>query len=191
MTVKATSKQYELKGKYIDIWKKEQGKPVLITEAWNYDSQPEFGAQLRCEQVPVVDVALQPHLPVNDPIRFETAALSRLMEAAVSQHDAPLWAQFYSDNAILFAQGHSRYRGRKEIDEYIVEHTRELPIFEKLDIRNDRIDNLGNYVIEYASHIANWRNGSSSGVGLGKDLRIWRREEGGGLKIFRHIGMYD
>lgn len=66
-----------------------------------------------------------------------------------------------------------------------------MPIFEKLDIRNDRIDDLGKYVIEYASHIAVIRNGDYSGVGTGKDIRIWRREAGGSLKIFRHMAMYD
>jgi hypothetical protein len=66
-----------------------------------------------------------------------------------------------------------------------------MPIFEKLDVRNDRIDDLGNYVIEYASHIAIIRSGDFSGVSTGKDLAIWRREPNGALKIFRHITMYD
>jgi len=109
------------------------------------------------------------------------AAFNGLMEATVSQHDAKIWSQFYSDDGILFSKGNPLNEGRKAIDEYL----------EKLDIRNDRIDNLGGYVIEYASHIANWRSGEYSGIGLGKDLRIWRREKNGFLKIFRHIGMYD
>ncbi len=70
-------------------------------------------------------------------------------------------------------------------------HVKELPVFEELDIRNDRIDNLGTFVIEYASHIASWKNGDSSGVGLGKNIRIWRREADHSLKLFRAIGMYD
>jgi hypothetical protein len=82
-------------------------------------------------------------------------------------------------------------KGRKALDEFLETHVNEMPIFEKLDIRNDRIDDLGMFVIEYASHIAVWRNGGSSGVNTGKDLRIWRRETDGSLKILRSMAMYD
>ncbi|WP_338876457.1 nuclear transport factor 2 family protein [Spirosoma sp. SC4-14] len=189
---KTSGKQYNLKGNYQTIWEKQDNtKLAVITEGWNYDHWLDLADLLRFPQIPVVDVALQAHLPVNSPIRFELAALNRLMEKTIAEHDAKLWMQFYSDESILFAQHHSFYKGRKEIDAYIEMHTKELPIFEKLDVRNDRIDDLGPFVIEYASHIANWRNGESSGIGLGKDLRIWRREANGSLKIFRHMGMYD
>jgi ketosteroid isomerase-like protein len=191
MISKSTGKEHEVKGKYQNIWEKlENGSLSLITEGWNYDHLLEIGAQLRFEEVPVVDVALQTHVSINNNISFELAALNRLMEVTIAQHDGKIWSQFYSDNAILFSQHHSLYDGRKAIDEYIEMHVKELPVFEKLDIRNDRIDDLGEYVIEYASHIASWRGGEYSGVGLGKDVRIWRREKGS-LKIFRHIGMYD
>lgn len=189
---KLTGQVHLLKGKYQNIWKKQaSGNLLLTTEGWNYDHPVEIGDQMRFAEVPVVDIALQPHLPIDTPIRFELAALSRLQESAISQHDANLWAQFYSDDAIFFSQRLPFQQGRKAIDDYIEKHVSEMPIFEKLDIRNDRIEDLGIYVIEYASHVACWRNGNSSGIGLGKDLRIWRREKNGSLKIFRHIGMYD
>jgi len=109
------------------------------------------------------------------------AAFNGLMEATVSQHDAKIWSQFYSDDGILFSKGNPLNEGRKAIDEYL----------EKLDIRNDEIDYLGTYVIEYASHVANWRYGESSGVNTGKNIRIWRRGPDGSLKMFRQIGSYD
>jgi hypothetical protein len=49
----------------------------------------------------------------------------------------------------------------------------------RLDIGNDRIEDLGNYVIEYASHMAMIRDRVFSGVFTGKDLAIWRREPNG------------
>lgn len=189
---KTTGKQYDLKGKYQTIWQKHGNDSlVVITEGWNYDHWVDMGNLLRFPDIPVVDVALRPHLPVNSPIRFELAALNRLMEKTISEHDAALWAQFYSDECVLYAQFHSFCKGRQTITRYIEQHIKELPIFEKLDVRNDRVDDLGQFVIEYASHIANWRNGESSGIGLGKDLRIWRREKNGSLKIYRHMSMYD
>jgi len=192
IVLKTTGKQYTLKGKYQTIWQKlGNDSLVVITEGWNYDHGLDVGNLLRFAEVPVVDVALQAHLPIDSPVRFELAALNRLMEITITEHDAGLWAQFYSDEGFLFAQYHSFYKGRQAIDAYIAMHIKELPIFEKLDVRNDRVDDLGQFVVEYDSHIANWRNGESSGIGLGKDLRIWRREKNGSLKIFRHMSMYD
>jgi len=189
--LKSNQREVELKGKYQNIWSQKNNQWQLITEGWNYDHVIDFGDHLRFAEVPVVDIALQPHLPVNNSISFELAALNRLQEAVIAQHDSKIWSQFFTDDAILFSQRHTACKGRKAIDEYIEQHVKELPIFEKLDIRNDRIDDLGTYVIEYASHIATWRGGEYSGVGLGKDLRIWKREKNGALKIYRHIGMYD
>jgi len=189
--IKNTGKVYDLKGKYLNLWGKENGKLSLITEAWNYDHAIDFADQLKFTEIPNVDVALSPHVNINNNISFELAALNRLVEATVSQHDAKIWSLFYADDAILCHSGRAISKGKKEVDDFLTEHCRELPIFEKLDVRNDRIDHLGTYVIEYASHIATVRNGDWSGVGVGKDLRIWRREKDGTLKIFRHIGMYD
>jgi ketosteroid isomerase-like protein len=146
---------------------------------------------LHFNDVPVVDAALQAHVPITNNITFELAALNTLMEAAVSHHDANLWAQFYSDDALLCSQRLPMHDGKKAINSYLETHCKELPIFEKLNIRNDRVDDLGKYIIEYATHIAIIRNGDFSAVSTGKDLAIWRREPNGSLKIFRHIGMYD
>lgn len=191
MKIRTTGKTYDLKGKYLNLWGKENGKLSLMTEAWNYDQAIDFTDQLKFKEIPNVDVALSSHVRINNNISFELAALNRLLEATISQQDAKIWSQVYSDDAILCHSGLALLKGKKEIDGFVIEHCRELPIFEKLDIRNDRIDHLGNYVIEYASHIATVRNGDWSGVGVGKDLRIWRREKDGSLKIFRHIGSYD
>jgi len=191
VAIKSNPKEHNLKGKYITIWKREGGKLALLTEGWNYNHQVDIGDQLRFAEIPVVDVALQSHSPINSNISFELAALNRLMEATVSEHDQKIWAQFYSDDAMIYTQRHDIQKGRKAIDEYYEQHVKEMPVFEKLDVRNDRIDELGEYVIEYASHIAIVRSGDFSGVFTGKDLAIWRREKNGSLKIYRHMGMYD
>jgi ketosteroid isomerase-like protein len=182
----------ELAGKYLELWQKSpNGQLHLLTHTWNYDHAIQPSDLLRFAAVASVNVAFQPHLPFADSRRFELAALNKLMEATVAQHDAAVWRQFYADDAVLLLNHAPLAAGRAAIDAYLLGHVRELPVFEHLDIRNDRVDDLGRYVIEYASHIANWRNGDASGVNTGKDLRIWRREPDGSLKIFRHIGMYD
>jgi ketosteroid isomerase-like protein len=189
--LKNRGKEYQLEGKYLNIWKKEDQRLTLVTECWNYNNEVEISEDLRFNEVPDHQTALLAHTPVNNSISFQLAALCRLQETAITQHDASIWSQFYTDDCKILTHGHEAYEGRKAIDEYISKHVKELPIFEKLDIRNDQIDDLGDYIIEYASHVANWRNGDSSGVNTGKDIRIWRREKDGSLKIFRQIGMYD
>jgi ketosteroid isomerase-like protein len=191
--LEGTSKVYEIKGKYLDIWKKTSDDALqLITEAWNYSETLAIEEQLKFAEVPVVDIALQAHVPINDNVSFELAALNRLMEAAISELDDKIWAQFYADEGMYLYSRNPIYKGRQSIDDFIKKHVGEMPIFEKLDIRNDQIDDLkNNYVIEYASHIAIIRDGDFSGVFTGKDIRVWRREPNGSLKIFRSIAMYD
>lgn len=194
MTVKfkTTGKEYELIGKYQNFWEKlKEGKLSLITMAWNYNHPTEIAEQLRFTQVPAVNIALEAHLPINSNISFELAALNRLSELTITQHDAKIWAQFYTNDTKLCYSNHPIYHGRKEVDSFLERHVKEIGIFEKLDIRNDRIDMLGNYTVEYASHIANWRNGEYSGINTGKNITIWRREQDGSLKIYRGMAMYD
>ncbi len=191
ITLKQTKQSAEIKGKYLDLWIRENGKLSLVTQAWNYNHSLEWEDKLKFNEVPYVDVALQAHVPINNAISFELAALNRLMERTVSEHDNQVWLQFYADDGQFLYSRHEPVTGKKEINLFLEEHVKGLPVFEKLDVRNDRIDDLGQYVVEYASHIAIIRHGDFSGVFTGKDLAIWRREPNGSLKIFRHIGMYD
>lgn len=192
MVLKSTGEEHELKGKYQNFWKKlDNGGLLLITEAWNYNHHTELAEQLRFAEVPAIHMALQPHLPINSNVSFELAALNKLSEEVVTQHDWKTWSRFYVDDGMIIYSYNPIYKGREALDEFFEKHASEMPVFEKLDIRNDRIDDLGDYVIEYATHVANWRHGEYSGVGTGKNIGIWRRESDGSLKLFRKMAMYD
>jgi len=193
LTIKSRGKEQLLKGKYLNLWQEtKNGELLLLTEAWNYDEYyGEIHDLLRFDEVPGVHTAFRPNVPVNSNISFELAALNRLLDVTVTQHDWKTWSLYYSDDAMLMASYYPICKGKKAVDEYIHTHVKELPIFEGLDIRNDRIDNLGVYVIEYASHIASWKNEGNTGVGTGKNIRIWRRGEDHTLRLFRSISMYD
>lgn len=182
----------ELIGKYLDLWRRSpEGKLVLVTQAWNYDGPVDIGDDLRFAEVPTMLAAFQARVPITTNGRFELAALGHLLEVAVSQHDAPLFARFYADDAILLPNYHAACVGRQEIDSYAAKHLPALSVFEKLDIRNDHVVEIEGYLIEYASHVANWRNGDASGVNTGKNLRLWRREPDHALKIIVQLGSYD
>lgn len=193
LTNKSTSLHTELEGKYLSVWRRSPtGNLSLITEAWNYNRPVENTEQFRFEKVPTVDIALQPHLPVTDNISFELAAYNALMENTITHKDAKGWSQFFADDGMFIYSFNPAYEGRSALDAFLEKHAKEMPVFENLAIRNDEIIDLGNgYIIEYASHIAVWRNGTASGVNSGKDLRVWRREPNGTLKMFVQIAMYD
>jgi hypothetical protein len=189
---KGAAEAQTLAGKYMDLWEKTStGKLVLHTAGWNYDQFPKDQDQFRFADVPSVHIALRARAPVSAGISFELAALVKLEESVIVQHDGKTWSLFYADDGILLPNHRAPVSGRKALDEYAVEHAKALPVFEKLDLRTDKIDDLGRYVIEYSSAVVNWRVGESSGVNLGKNIRVWRRAENGALQIWRAIAMYD
>lgn len=192
LTNKETGETFDLNGKYLDVWEKVPDDGLrLVTAAWNADAWLPQAEAMRFPGVPSVRTAFEPRASVKSAIGFELAALGLLHEAAVVQRDAAVWSRFYAGDAIMLANNGGFQVGREAVDDYIARHAPELPIFEKLDLRIDRIEESGDYVFEYASQIANWRRGDSSGVSTGKNLRIWRREPDHALKIVLSIGSYD
>jgi hypothetical protein len=187
-----SNKTYEVPGKYMDIWSNDaSGKMLLLTQAWNYNRPIDFADKLKFTEVRTTNIALSAHSPTTDAVSFELAGMNELMESTIIQHDARQWKMFYSDDGNFLYSNTPVSLGRDALDKFLDEHVATLPIFEKLDIRNDQVVNLGNYIIEYASHTAFVRGENWSGTGTGKDIRIWKRGSDCSLKIFRHIGMYD
>jgi ketosteroid isomerase-like protein len=193
MTVAAEgSEPYTFEGKYMDLWEKlPSGALTLHTAAWNHDRLPQIAEQLRFAEVPSMHQGLQPRLPLTAGLRLDLAALQKLEETAIAQHDGKTWAMFYADDGIVLANHGTVVSGRKALDEYFVAHAKELPTFEKLDLRTHHIDAFGDYAIEYASGIVTWRRNEWSGVNLGKGILIWRKAGGGTPRIWRAISMYD
>ena len=181
----------ELHGKYMDIWKKEQTDITLISEIWNYNHHTDLTEQLKFNEVPGTVLAYQGHLPINDNIRFEIASINHFTEEFIAHRDHNLWKQLYAKDAIALFSYKPVFKNKNALDQFIKDHVAELPIFEKLDIRNNYINDLGEYVVNYASHIANWRNSEYSGISTGKGIKIWRRAPNGTLKIVRQISTYD
>ncbi|MBP7557385.1 MAG: nuclear transport factor 2 family protein [Chitinophagaceae bacterium] len=179
-------------GKYANIWARDtKGVLLLTAQAWNYSQPLAIADSLVIRDVPSVNMAYQAHIPVKDPLSFELAAYNSFQEKVIMEHDAVRWKQFYTDDFMFLYSNHPVYRGRTEIDAFLDDHVKQLPVFEKLDIRTDRIEDLDGYVLEYATHIAIVRSGDWSGVVTGKNIYIWRRDNNGILRICRGIAMYD
>jgi ketosteroid isomerase-like protein len=192
IAVRGSAETHALAGKYMDLWEKSSnGALRLHTAAWNHDELPKIAEQLRFAEVPSVHLALQARLPVTAGISLELAALQKLQESAIALRDGKTWALFYADDGIVLANHGTVISGRQALDEYHERHAQALPMFEKLDLRTHQIDDLGDYVVEYASGVVTWRMNEWSGVSLGKGIVIWRRLNGGAPQIWRAISMYD
>jgi len=192
VAARGSTDTHTLAGKYMDLWEKSpSGALMLHTAGWNHDELPKIADQLRFAEVPSVHLALQARVPVTAGIRLELAALQKLEESAIAQHDGKTWALFYADDGIVLANHGTVVSGRKALDEFYERHAKALPVFEKLDLRTHQIDELGEYVVEYASGVVTWRMNEWSGVSLGKGILIWRRTDGGMSQIWRAISMYD
>jgi len=134
---------------------------------------------------------MQACVPLDNDLSVELAAYDLLMQRALIEHDASLWSRMYADDAVLLPNNAPIASGHAAIAAFIEAHCRELPVFEQLDLRNDRIEDGGGYIYEFASHTANWRRGADSGVSTGKNLRIWHREPDHALKLILQIPAYD
>lgn len=189
---RSDGKEYELNGKYLDLWRQKAGGNLeLVTQAWNYDRWFDAGDDFRFTEVRAFTAAQRPRVPADSNPRLELAALCQLIGVAVTQHDGPVFARLFADDAVLLPNFDVVHAGRQAIDTWVATHFKELPVFEHLDIRNDRVDVLDGYLIEYASHVSSWKNGDASGMNTGKNLRIWRREPDHALKLIVQIGAYD
>jgi hypothetical protein len=192
VAMKGSAESHTLRGKYMDLWEKSPaGKLELNTAGWNHDELPKIADQLRFAEVPSVHVALQPRVPITAGVSFELAALQKLDESVIAQHDGKTWALFNADDGILLANHGPVVSGRKALDEHMERHAKALPLFEKLDLRTHKIDDLGEYVIEFAGGVVTWKVNEYTGVSLGKGILVWRRANGGALQKWRAISMYD
>ena len=189
VAMKGSAESHTLRGKYMDLWEKSAaGKLELNTAGWNHDELPKIADQLRSRT-----------------FRPFTSAAARLPITAGVASSWPRCRNWMSRSLRSTTGRRGRFqRGRRDpayrspggvrrkaLDEYMETHAKAFPLFEKLDLRTHKIDDLGEYVIEYASGVVTWKVNEYSGVNLGKGILIWRRANGGGLQKWRSISMYD
>ena len=191
--ITSETQTYTLQGKSVRIWTYAgEDRLMLEIEAWNYNHSLDFAHELRFPLLNTTHLALEAHVPIEDAVSFEIAALHGLAEKVITQGNAEVWSQFYTDDGMFIYSFNPIHHKRKQLNEFYEQHVKGLPVFENLEIRAHKIEDLNNgYVIELASHIACWRNETASGVSTGKNIRIWRREPNGSLKTFRQIAMYN
>jgi ketosteroid isomerase-like protein len=154
----------ELTGNYANLWKKSAaGEWQMEADVWNYDQWVDFKDELTFPSVPSVRTALLARVPPKDSRTIELAAYQKLNSTAVIQGDPLIISYLFAEDALLFPNYSKALDGREAIYSWWQHHVSELPIFDFIHNRMDKLEYDGEFVIQFASHAAAWRNDNGSG----------------------------
>lgn len=181
----------KVEGSYVNLWQIDGVRYRLIADIWNFDHGIDFKHEMQFNQVPSVVTALQGHVPINTPMALELAAYGALSDLTIPLRDGHVIGQFYADDAMILSNYRAPIIGGEAIRAHWLEYAKKLASFETLQSRSDKIIPAGEYVIQFASHIAAWRSETATGVSTGKHLRIWKRQTHGGIRTLVLISAYD
>lgn len=186
------SKIENLTGKYISVWDISNKQLKLLSEAFGYFKNVEN---------PSVFVVKSMHYPDENnslmdttkstAISFQLKAYNTLMEKAVSNRDGNLRADFFTEDAVFMPFADTLKIGMKVLRPYLIEYNSYPVTIDSISIYNVYSENLGNFIIEYPMFYVKWHNAQNNGVGSGKGIRLWRKDNDCSLKIVREIGVHD
>lgn len=188
----AKGDQRHLSGNYANLWKKTVNDTwVIEADVWNYDQWVDFKEELVFVGVPSVRTALQARVQPENAQTIELEAYQLLNATAVMQGDARAVSYVYAEDALIFPNYDGALQGRPAIYEWWQRHMLELPIFDFIHNRTDKIESFGGYLVQFSSHTAAWRTDNDSGISTGKHLRVWLKDTDGILKAQFSISAYD
>jgi ketosteroid isomerase-like protein len=113
------------------------------------------------------------------------------MKEAVLNHDTELRLGFFTRDAVFMPHAEANKSGIDEIRKYLIEYNARNVVLEAARIETFEFERAGDYAIEYPRFNVKWRVPELSGVASGKGIRLWKRQPGGALKIFREIATHD
>lgn len=124
-------------------------------------------------------------------ISFQLKAYNTLMEKAIRNRDGNLRADFFTEDGVFMPFADTLKTGMKVLRPYLIEYNSYPVTIDSISIYNIFYEDWGNFVIEYPMFYVKWHNTQSNGIGSGKGIRLWRRENDCSLKILREIGVHD
>jgi ketosteroid isomerase-like protein len=186
-------KEITLNGKYLMIWAiQPNGALKIKAESFGYlhniDNPALHVVKITREQSAY---KLSERTQAEENLAFQLSALNTLMEKSVQQRDGNVRADFFTDDAIFMPFADSSKIGMNSIRKHLIAYNSYPVKIDTISIYNEYIEDCGNYVIEYPRFYVKWHTADNSGVGSGKGIRIWRRENNYYLKLYREIGIHD
>jgi len=180
-------------GKYWNVWARQANGGLKIkAETWGYFQPIKDPAALTVEIPPGAARPSRRKLDEQgENLRFELHALNALMKEAVLNHDTELRLGFFTRDAVFMPHADANKSGIDEIRKYLIEYNTRSVVLEAARIETFEFERVGDHAIEYPRFNVKWRVPELSGVASGKGIRLWKRQHGGALKIFREIATHD
>ena len=181
-----------LTGKYINVWDIGNKEVKILSEAYGYFTNVDNPSNFTVtsmhhpdENNNLVDTTKE------SSITFQLKAYNALMEKAVRNRNGDLRADFFTEDAVFMPFADTFKTGMKVLRPYLIGYNSYPVTIDSISIYNIHSENTGNFVIEYPMFYVKWHNTQNSGIGSGKGIRLWRKENDCSLKILREIGIHD
>jgi len=180
-------------GKYWNVWARQPDRSLKIkAETWGYFQPVKAPAALVVEIPPAAARLSSPKLDAQgENLRFELHALNALMREAVLNRDASLRLGFFAPDAVFMPHADSNKSGIEQIQKHLIEYNAGNVVIDAARIETFEFERAGEYTLEYPRFHVKWHVPELSGVSAGKGIRLWKRQPGGTLKIFREIATHD
>jgi ketosteroid isomerase-like protein len=186
--VPSVDSSINLQGKYCHVWNLQAGSYRIKGEIFGYFhpvDRPEALIISKNQQQPGED-------DIQIEVPFELKAYNALMEKGVRERNAPLRAEFFTNDAVFYPFADTAVVGMDQLKPYLAAYSnRGTVTIDAVSCYTYAFENLGEYTLEYAMFKVKWSRPEVSGKTEGKGLRIWKRQEDKSLRLFREMGTHN
>ena len=183
----------EISGSYFDIWQEDaSGNYTLLTQVWNFDeAYPDIRNSNLFDALPGIHMAYTPSVPVDSGVSFDLAAIDQFNDAAMLKHQPDILYHVYAEDAVMMPHDSPPVEGREAIKVFLEDYTSHWPSFDYIKSTTHQIEGTSPFVLSYLSHNLRWDSLDSSGISIGRGIRILKRDDAGSLRTYRIISMHD
>lgn len=178
-------------GKYMHVWRigKKQ-ELTLVSEIWGAASGFDRASlPLSAEAGPLVQ--LSPVKPAYKHLADSVNNCNAKVAQLVKERNGPAFSAYYTDDAIYMPYYMPMVIGKDSIHQYYVAHEDPAVAIDSVKINMSRILPAGDYVLVNGFYHVDWRAGEHSGRVTGKSINVWKREQGGKLRLFWQMTNHD
>ncbi len=180
-----------LQGKYCHIWHVQADSSLKIKREisgfFHPVARPEafvVGLSTHAGEAVIYD---------EDEIPVELRAYNALMEKYVKNGEGALRSQFFCDDGQFMPFAHPTVSGIQALKPYLVAYDThgEGFRFDSISVYTYDFEYFQDHVLEYPKFKVKWSTPTASGKAEGKNVRIWKRQKDGSLKLYVEISTHD
>ncbi|MBW1297750.1 hypothetical protein [Aquimarina litoralis] len=181
---KVFADETKVKGKYLNVWKKDSKKKLkLRAESFGY---------LQPIDDPTVFLVPEASNKIPNPIQAprELAAYSALGKSNVKARIPERTADSYTDDAMYLPFADTIKTGKSVLIEHYKGYYKHPATIDSIEIMTYAYDKVGDGYIKYGGFYVDWSVPGYSGNSTGTGISYWRRGKDNSLRIHRQIGLH-